>query len=90
MSLSRRAFFAALIILCIAGHASAQSKKNKQKPVIDPSIARNQWVDSVYNRLSMEERIGQLFMVAAYSGTKAYNEELITKLIDAHQSKLKF
>ena len=85
MSLSRRAFFAALIILCIAGHASAQSKKNKQKPVIDPSIARNQWVDSVYNRLSMEERIGQLFMVAAYSGTKAYNEELITKLIDAHQ-----
>lgn len=43
------------------------------------------WVDSVYTALSMEERIGQLFMVAAYSGTKSYNDEQVTKLIAAHQ-----
>ena len=43
------------------------------------------WVDSVYNKLTEDERIGQLFMVAAYSGTKKYNEELIAKLLNAHQ-----
>ena len=47
--------------------------------------AKKRWVDSVYNMLSPEERIGQLFMVAAYSGGKNLNEDLITKLINAHQ-----
>lgn len=39
------------------------------------------WVDSVYNSLSQEQRIGQLFMVAAYSGTDKYNEKQIKALI---------
>ncbi len=39
------------------------------------------WVDSVYNTLSLEKRIGQLFMVAAYSGTDKYNEKKIKSLI---------
>ncbi|MBA3827945.1 MAG: serine hydrolase [Taibaiella sp.] len=43
-----------------------------------------QWVDSTYNKLTQEERIGQLFMVAAYSGGKNYNEEKITELINSH------
>jgi beta-N-acetylhexosaminidase len=43
------------------------------------------WVDSVYSMLSPEERIGQLFMVAAYSGGKNYNEGAILKLIENHQ-----
>ncbi len=46
---------------------------------------RQQWVDSVYNRLTLEERIGQLFMVAAYSGGKNYNEAAITAFISKHQ-----
>jgi beta-glucosidase-like glycosyl hydrolase/CubicO group peptidase (beta-lactamase class C family) len=46
---------------------------------------KEKWVDSVYNMLSMEERIGQLFMVAAYSGGKDYNEPKITELINNHQ-----
>lgn len=43
------------------------------------------WVDSIYQALTMEERIGQLFMVAAYSGGKDYNEPKITELINSHQ-----
>lgn len=46
---------------------------------------RGRWVDSVYNALNENERIGQLFMVAAYSGGKSYNDEAITKLITQHQ-----
>jgi beta-N-acetylhexosaminidase len=43
------------------------------------------WVDSTYNSLNVDERIGQLFMVAAYSGGKNYNEEAITNLVKNRQ-----
>ena len=43
------------------------------------------WADSVYNSLSEEERIGQLFMVAAYSGGKAFNQDKIETLLRKRQ-----
>ncbi len=46
---------------------------------------KRRWVDSVYNALNEQERIGQLFMVAAYSGGKNFNQELIDRLIANHQ-----
>ncbi len=56
------------------------------KVVSDPAgSARTRWVDSVYSRLSTQERIGQLFMVAAYSGGKDYNEAAITELVTKGQ-----
>ncbi|MFI5196160.1 MAG: glycoside hydrolase family 3 N-terminal domain-containing protein [Chitinophagales bacterium] len=82
MSVFCKALLATLTILYIAANATAQPR---MKPKVDYA-ARSCWVDSVYNMLSGEERIGQLFMVAAYSGGKNYNEELITKLITAHQA----
>lgn len=44
--------------------------------------SKQAWIDSVYNKLSVQERIGQLFMVAAYSGGENYNEGQIQTLID--------
>ena len=48
-----------------------------ETPVTSPEIAdplesksvdlQQSWVDSVFNSLTFEERLGQLFMVAAYS-----------------------
>lgn len=46
---------------------------------------RNKWVDSVYSTMSEEERIGQLFMVAAYSGGEKANAGDIEKLLQARQ-----
>lgn len=46
---------------------------------------RTAWVDSMYNTLTEEERIGQLFMIAAYSGGNSYNEPEVTKLVTANQ-----
>ena len=68
-------------LLFVSGAAYADPKRDKG------TIAqqRQHWVDSIYNSLTKEERIGQLFMVAAYSGGKNLNEESITKLIAAHQ-----
>ena len=44
---------------------------------------KQKWVDSTYNALPEKEKIGQLFMVAAYSGGEKYNQGQIQGLIDA-------
>ncbi len=70
-------------VMLSATAASAQShKKQPAAPKQVPTAAlRRAWVDSVYDALTLEEKIGQLFMVAAYSGGKNYNEEQITTLL---------
>lgn len=73
MSTPLRIVFASILLLCTQMPADAQK------------MSRSQWVDSVYNSLSETERIGQLFMVAAYSGGKSYNEADVTKLVEANQ-----
>jgi beta-glucosidase-like glycosyl hydrolase len=39
------------------------------------------WVDSVYNSMSLDERIGQLFMIRAHSNLGAKHEEEVKKQI---------
>jgi beta-N-acetylhexosaminidase len=58
-----------LCLLALKTKVSAQNHKQR-------------WVDSVYNKLPEEEKIGQLFMVAAYSGGEKYNEGQIQTLIN--------
>lgn len=41
----------------------------------------NKWVDSVYNDMTLEEKFGQLFMVAAYSNKDTVHFKGIDKLI---------
>jgi beta-N-acetylhexosaminidase len=65
------------LFLIFHSFVSAQSIYN--------DAAKKRWVDSVYNKLNEQERIGQLFMVAAYSGGKDYNQDKILSLIEAHQ-----
>lgn len=45
---------------------------------------RINWVNNVYNDLTLEEKIGQLFMIAAYSGTSKQNDTFIAKLIEQY------
>src|SRR4051812_29886011 len=63
--------------------ACSYAKPPYKSTSVDP--ARMRWVDSVYNHLNEEERIGQLFMVAAYSGGPNLNVEKIEGLIRNHQ-----
>ncbi|MEL7001503.1 MAG: glycoside hydrolase family 3 N-terminal domain-containing protein [Bacteroidota bacterium] len=49
-----------------------------------PNESQNKWVDSVYQRLSLEEKIGQLFMVAAYSSGNEQHFQVIDQLIDKY------
>jgi len=43
---------------------------------------QNIWVDSVYNQMNIEEKIGQLFMVAAYSNKNENHAKEIESLIE--------
>ncbi|WP_159800423.1 glycoside hydrolase family 3 N-terminal domain-containing protein [Flavobacterium sp. MK4S-17] len=45
------------------------------------SAAERKWVDSIYNKLSFDERVGQLFMVAAYSNKDMEHVKSIDKLV---------
>lgn len=69
-----------LIIVLPLAFAFTDHPAKKSKKISDP---QKFWVDSVFNSLNDEQRIAQLFMVAAYSnkGLKHVKEikELITK-----------
>jgi beta-N-acetylhexosaminidase len=43
------------------------------------------WVDSIYNQMSFEEKVGQLFMVAAYSNKDAAHVAEISKLVSDYK-----
>lgn len=67
-----------LFLLLISEFASAQYSK------VDLPLRRMEekaWVDSVYNALTFDERVGQLFMVAAYSNKDSAHIRSVEKLI---------
>lgn len=76
---------------CQSKHTDAQGQARhakEEKQIKKESVntdAESHWVDSVYNSLNEEERIGQLFMVAAYSGGENANQAKIESLVAKHQ-----
>lgn len=70
-----------LIALLSCHLISSSTQKIKEQEDEKYLQQKQHWVDSVYQSLTLEQRIGQLFMVAAYSGGEKYNEPLISKLI---------
>ena len=74
----------------IAGNLSVAKNEIKtdikpEKPVFADteyaSEGQKKWVDSVYNQLSFEEKLGQLFMVAAFSNKDTVHTNAVEKLI---------
>ncbi len=47
----------------------------------DFSEIQNKWVDSIFDNLTLREKIGQLFVVASYSNKSINHEEEIIRLI---------
>ncbi len=44
-------------------------------------ILQKEWVDSIINTMTVEEKVGQLFMIQAYSNKDASHEQFITDMI---------
>ncbi|KAB1154423.1 glycoside hydrolase family 3 N-terminal domain-containing protein [Flavobacterium luteum] len=60
------------------------------KPVFDDTYGfdsenQKKWVDSVYNKMTFDERVGQLFMVSAYSNKDSLHINSIDKLIQDYK-----
>lgn len=73
--------YSIIIILLISQFATAQFRK------ISPPFERMKetaWVDSVYNKMTFDERVGQLFMVAAYSNKDSTHIKSIENLISCY------
>ena len=49
--------------------------------LFEDAPSETKWVDSIYSNLSLEEKIGQLFMVAAYSNRDTVHFNALSKLI---------
>jgi beta-glucosidase-like glycosyl hydrolase/CubicO group peptidase (beta-lactamase class C family) len=66
-----------LLLIFISQLSFAQKKTFTDQA----SLAQTKWVDSVYNQMTLDERIGQLFMVAAYSNKDSVHTNSIEKLV---------
>ncbi len=66
----KKVFSACLLYFLIVSQGVAQNTDQK-----------TMWVDSVFKTLNLEEKIGQLFMVAAYSGGNEQHYQVIDQLI---------
>jgi len=67
------------ILILYSGYCSAQQNPPFQK------MSNDRWVDSIMNNLSLDQKIGQLFMIQAYSNMKNQKTDELLKLIDQYQ-----
>lgn len=66
---------ALFLISCLSPRKVVQNPETDQKSI---------WVDSIYSTMSVSEKVGQLFMIAAYSNRSEAHSDTIQKLIRQH------
>lgn len=64
--------------------AAARAKSSNQPVPFARQMASSRWVDSVMKTLTPDQRVAQLFMVAAYSNRKRIDEDSVTALIQQY------
>ena len=72
-------------VLVIFAFAKANSQQTINPLQTTDHEAQKHWVDSVYNSLSQEERIGQLFMVDLFSNKEQSHIAKVRKLVEQHK-----
>ncbi|WP_188050744.1 glycoside hydrolase family 3 N-terminal domain-containing protein [Flavobacterium sp. GP15] len=59
--------------------------KSERKKFLKDSDSETRWVDSIYDKLSVKEKLGQLFMVSAYSNKDSIHENKVKDLIENYK-----
>ena len=79
-----KTLFAFSIVLIMAFVAKKQSPSDT--PKITPAFlsSESHWVDSVFNSLNSDQRLAQLFMVAAYSNKDMKHVAEIRELVETY------
>ncbi len=71
-----------VVLFLLAGLLFAKVYPPDNNPDLSPAGIK--WVDSVFQKLTPEQRIAQLFMVSAYSNQSLKANELVTQLIKTY------
>ena len=71
----------AIFFLSIFSILNAQNSPLQTKD----AIKQQKWVDSIYNNMSLEQKVGQLFMVRAFSNNTKEHENSVSELINKYQ-----
>lgn len=59
--------------------------KSERKTFFKDSDRETTWVDSIYNKISLREKVGQLFMISAYSNKDSVHVNEVNKLIQDYK-----
>jgi beta-glucosidase-like glycosyl hydrolase/CubicO group peptidase (beta-lactamase class C family) len=76
--------FAVFFLPFIIFISIASDKKSTEKPNLSLQVKEQQWVDSVFQSMTPDEKLGQLFMVAAYSNGPESQQTVIDQLISTY------
>lgn len=76
-----RVFAVGIIALTFSSGKVDESLKLADPLTATDAMAQLNWVDSVFNSLTFDERLGQLFMVAAYSNKDQRHVDEISNLV---------
>lgn len=69
-----------LILFCVLSGFTQRSNPLEKKD----AVAQKKWVDSIYNGMSLPEKVGQLFMVDVFSSDPKSKVDKVRKLIKDH------
>jgi beta-glucosidase-like glycosyl hydrolase/CubicO group peptidase (beta-lactamase class C family) len=73
-----RHFFCLITFISISSSLIAQTIN----PLLSKDVkAQEKWVENIYNNMTLEEKVGQLFMVQAFSNKDLAHENTISQLI---------
>ena len=73
------------LFLIIFSFFFSLSYANDKTPDFSSEVSDSLWVDSLMSTMSIDQKIGQLFMVAAYSNKKQQHIDFIKDLIENYQ-----
>lgn len=79
-----KTFFALSVLVVMAFVANKQPQSNTGKTGPDFLKSESRWVDSVFNSLNSDQRLAQLFMVAAYSNKDMKHVAEIRELVEKY------
>ena len=72
------------VLIALIFYGSFLNAQSIDPLLVKDTLAQQKWVDTLLNNMTIDEKIGQLFMVAAYSNKDDNHEKFIANLIEKY------
>ncbi len=74
-----------LLLICLGGQELRTDHSHAGVEEMGSEADARIWVDSIYNTMTLDQRIGQLMMIRAHSNLGPEHENEVRKLIETHE-----